>query len=601
MEVLSIILCIVDKIRREFSAGGVIMENRIKEYVEEIFAEFPESEQKTTVKAEVLHEALDSYHDFVMAGKKPQHAYERTIDAIDVEKLADRINAETENPKVVKTFEVPVFEKADVVAAKKKTAILQALALFLYINCLTPAFFLEGTSLITSVAPMGLFLCIAVATILLAYNKNTRLPRHNVIDLTEEEMAENHKKCRLLIIVGIVIIVLGFLSNFVLGSPIAVIMYGLGVGLIVYGTNLRFADVDDEDIAIAYKDWEKYQSPVRCKLRVLRCGLWMITLALYLILSIVTNLWYATWLLFPLAGMISNVLGSVLNKKGKFSVVLWSAGSVLIALVLVGAMFGASMDLGAVKINAGTVTYDNAEMYEVGSAEISEDVESMEINWTDGTVTVQAYEGSTVQLIEDENLAEGGKLRYYLDGKKLIIQYCESNLGISEEVPHNKNLVVNIPTAMAESLKDVAISSTASDLILKDFTAETLTIDKVSGDVQCDNLAVVLVSVNSVSADCTFAGSCESFTDDSTSGNVHFTALDNTWPKNISVNNMSGNVEIYLPAEMPGFLAAVSTVSSTFDTDFFVTEEKGGYSYGNAEANYMVNTVSGKVIINQIK
>lgn len=580
------------------------MENRIKEYIEEIFAPFPESGQKEKVKRRVFAEAMDSYHDFLVSGKKPQSAYQKTIDGIDMQKIQLEINPRDEFAQSEKKAEIPVFDKSRVISAKKKTALLQALAVFLYINSLTAALILVNTPLITTVAPIMLFLCIAVGTVLLVYNRNSRLPKYNIIDFTEEETADNRRKCRLLRVAGIIVVAVGLVCNMLTDSfleNIAFIMYGLGVALIIYGSAYSYGDVSEEDIINAYQNRQKYQAPAKCRLRNLRCGLWLVTVAVYLVLSVATGFWYATWLLFLLAAAISNLLRGILDKRGKTSVVLWSVCSVLAALILAGALLGASVDFGGIKLNAGTVAYDNAEMYETGAAELKENINSMEINWMDGTAKIEVYDGNTVKIEEDGNLADDAKLRYYAEGGKLVVQYCKSNLGISDNVPHNKNLVIKIPAAMAENLTDISVASTSSDLTLNGFTAETLTVDKISGNVECNNLNINSLNISSVSADCTFVGSCEFFTNETTSGDVNFTASGNTFPQKIVISNVSGDTEINLPADMPGFLASVSTVSSTFNTDFFVTEEKGGYCYGNGSALYSVNTVSGKVSINQIK
>ena len=154
---------------------------------------------------------------------------------------------------------------------------------------------------------------------------------------------------------------------------------------------------------------------------------------------------------------------------------------------------------------------------------------------------------------------------------------------------------------MAEKLTDIEVASTSADISLKGLTAETMSIDKISGNISCEDCQITTVDISTVSADCNYSGSSEAFSFDTTSGNLVYTAATGTWPQKLTADTVSGNVEMYIPSDMPGFTASLSSVSTYFKTDFFAEESQSGYCFGNGSSQYEVNTISGQFSLMQLK
>lgn len=55
------------------------MENRIRDYIESVFRDVPESERAENIKSEILSNLLDKYHDLKNSGKTDEEAYAMAI------------------------------------------------------------------------------------------------------------------------------------------------------------------------------------------------------------------------------------------------------------------------------------------------------------------------------------------------------------------------------------------------------------------------------------------------------------------------------------------------------------------------------------------
>lgn len=140
------------------------MENRLREYMDDLFADVPPTKQAVELKEEILQNLTDKYHDMLAEGKSPEAAFNISAASVgDVDELlAD-----------LKTKSNPDLEEKK----RKKSAILFSAAIMMYILCIVPVIVLEHIGLeILGVCMM--FFMIAVATGLLLYNNMTRPRNH---------------------------------------------------------------------------------------------------------------------------------------------------------------------------------------------------------------------------------------------------------------------------------------------------------------------------------------------------------------------------------------------------------------------------------------
>lgn len=143
------------------------MENRLKNHIETIFNQMPQSQATQEIKEEMLQNLIDKYNDLVAQGKSEEEAYSITVASIgDISGLFQQQS----------TISPQEMEKQ-----KHKSALLTSVSIMLYILCVVPCIIFSFSSnvMLTAVAgPVLMFVIIAVATGLLIYNNKTK-PRYN--------------------------------------------------------------------------------------------------------------------------------------------------------------------------------------------------------------------------------------------------------------------------------------------------------------------------------------------------------------------------------------------------------------------------------------
>lgn len=591
------------------------MENKIKEHIRQLFANLPEdtasAETMAEQEAKTLRRAMDSYHDLIVEGKKPEAACETVISQVG--EPADIIEEIRRAEELHRQMNEQKFTPEQLRRAAKRSGILQAIAIFLYITCAIPPVMLSGTNLIANLAPALLLAMVAVATALLVYNANTRLPRPTTAEMDEEEQARARKKSALLKSLGVLLIILAvqpmfFIQNNNEALTVAMTLcaIGVGVGVLVYDKNTRPRDFSREQAYESYQKWEENHSRERTVLRIVNCIIWLAAVALYLFLSVSTQAWHTTWLIFPLAWLIAGIIKAVLQKRSTSAVILRLIAAAVLVLILAASLAAAMLGyrIGGCDgfgLDMSNVSYDNPDLYQVGGAELADNIHSLEINWTAGNILVQAYDGSTVSVSENAAGNDDSKLRYYIDNGNLIIQYCKSNIGFGKNIAKSKDLTIKIPRAMANNLRDVELSSTSAAITLENITAKELDADNVSGTLICRNVTTQETGVDTVSGDCEYHGHCDNLDFNSTSGSLVYTAAGENSPREMDASTISGNVQMVLPVDCPGFVATLSSLSTDFQTDFFVSADREGYRCGNGSAEYECDTVSGTFSIMQRK
>jgi len=131
------------------------MNEKLRHYIDDLFANAPSTVRAVELKEELFQNLTDKYNDLIAEGKNEESAFNIAIASIgDVDSLITGLSGEKriENEK-----------------SKKRSAILVAVAIALYILCPVPVI-LVGNEM----GVMALFLFVAVATGLLIYNGVTR-------------------------------------------------------------------------------------------------------------------------------------------------------------------------------------------------------------------------------------------------------------------------------------------------------------------------------------------------------------------------------------------------------------------------------------------
>lgn len=210
------------------------MEPKLRDYVENLFIKAPNTKQAYELKEEIIRNTIERYHDLIAEGKSAGEAYNLAITGIgDINELLEALGGEpiseqnytddqistinsrqsifkgiavalyilcvtptiflSMTPLVAispvfmflmiavatgliiygsRTKYVPVMTDAQNIATTKRGAVLKAIAIGLYICCVTPCILLAETSFVV-ISPVFMFLMIAAATVIIVVNKNS--------------------------------------------------------------------------------------------------------------------------------------------------------------------------------------------------------------------------------------------------------------------------------------------------------------------------------------------------------------------------------------------------------------------------------------------
>lgn len=131
------------------------MREKLKTYIDFLFAGAPKTAATEETKAEILQNTLDKYDDFIAQGKSPEAAYSLAVSGIGDprEFLGEGSGTPTARP-------APASGRPQLPEKYRwLSGVLLGVAVMLYILCVVPV--------ITTGSPVGMFVMIAVATCLL--------------------------------------------------------------------------------------------------------------------------------------------------------------------------------------------------------------------------------------------------------------------------------------------------------------------------------------------------------------------------------------------------------------------------------------------------
>ena len=300
--------------------------------------------------------------------------------------------------------------------------------------------------------------------------------------------------------------------------------------------------------------------------------------------------------------------------------------ALVVCLIILGA--GAFLIFGN---NIG-LTYANADKYTAGETTVSGTVENLDVAWKSGNVRIEYHEGEGIRVTETGNRTISGddRLRWWLDGATLRIQYAKSGRFVLIDTL-DKTLTVSLPEGT--ELKKAKIHTTSGDLDIPKLTSEDteltvtsgninvladtqrMTVSATSGDLNVrlagdtDTVTIGVTSgrisaelgnakratVSSTSGDMQISGRIGEADISATSGNisVRFDAFDR-----LSVKTTSGDVRAVLP-ETPGFTCTATVTSGKIETGIQMTKNGDTYVCGDGSKSCNIKTTSGNIRIDK--
>jgi Flp pilus assembly protein TadB len=153
------------------------MNNRLREYIDNLFATAPSNMKAVEVKEEILQNLTDKYNDLIAEGKSEDVAFNIAVASIgDVSDLIRELQGLPQQYN-------KITEEND--KQKQRTALMTAIAIGLYIFSPVPVILLQN-----EMGIVFLFVFIAIATGILVFNGITKSKTQQVPDTMVEEFKE---------------------------------------------------------------------------------------------------------------------------------------------------------------------------------------------------------------------------------------------------------------------------------------------------------------------------------------------------------------------------------------------------------------------------
>ena len=318
--------------------------------------------------------------------------------------------------------------------------------------------------------------------------------------------------------------------------------------------------------------------------RAVRSLIGITGLAVYLVISFATRAWWITWIVFPLTGCVSGLVMAIwdlcIQKGGTASGIVRIVIFTLLALALVSALlFSVGFGGTSGPISGLSTIWNSAQVdgIPVPSGSVSaEEVSRLTIHWVAGSIRVEPSENATgisFRLTGEDDAKF--PMVWSQSGDTLILSYAKTNkIPISVNVLR-KDLVVTVPTG---------------------WTAKDIDIDIVSGDTTLTNVDVTGLTVENVSGELDFSGSCRTAKVSTVSGDCTLTL--SSAPGSIDLDSVSGQLVVALP-ENAGFTAELDSLSGKLYSDFATTYQDDTMRYLDGACKITMDSVSGNLRIRQ--
>ena len=279
-------------------------------------------------------------------------------------------------------------------------------------------------------------------------------------------------------------------------------------------------------------------------------------------------------------------------------IIIWSLVAVLLTSLLVvgissspSSFFTGDWSLGGIG-----VTYKNSALYNVGGGTVTDEFQSIKVNWTNGKINIEAYDGEDTVISETEVAEKENKLRWRVEDGVLKIQQMAAGMRFGLKKTPKKTLTVKIPSNVAEGLKAVTSDSVSAEVTITGISAsDKIEIDTVSGGADLKNIKTEKLDIDTVSGSIKAAGEFTELESDSVSGDV--TVSSATPLKKLDCDSTSGNIRLTIPKNS-GFTLKADTVSGDISCGLpTVSEGKNRRVCGDGSADFETDTVSGDLII----
>ena len=258
-------------------------------------------------------------------------------------------------------------------------------------------------------------------------------------------------------------------------------------------------------------------------------------------------------------------------------------------------------------------TYEDADKYTKYTEPVEivicdENLKTLDLDWVSGQIYIQR--GNEIKIEEENTRGNYLPLYYYLDGLKLNVKYCQSNIKALNYSHTSKKLeltipndleLINIKTVSADyhidlnGVDNIKVKTTSGDGEVKVSTIGGFEADTTSGDIAIDANKMDNFTFTTTSGDVSLrTNTIKDIHFKSTSGNF-YTVINSSLELNqISIKTTSGNTTLNLDG-VRGYNLDFTSTSGDKDLEF-----RDGSDPSLSKFDIVFKSTSGDLKINKI-
>jgi hypothetical protein len=219
------------------------MQDKLRKHIDSIFEDTTPTRKSAELREEMIQNLEDKYKDLISGGQSPEAAYNIAVAGIgDISGLLEELEKE---------YESSPWAKYENEAARKKSAMITAIAVMMYILSALPLIMLS-------------FL-------------NVR-------------------------------------ANVVVGVPILIGMVAVATGLLIYDSMTKPKYVKESDTLVEeFREWKEDNKGRKSMRSAISSALWTLLVAVYFVISFSTGAWHITWILFLVGAAIESFINIFMN------------------------------------------------------------------------------------------------------------------------------------------------------------------------------------------------------------------------------------------------------------------------------------------------
>ena len=320
----------------------------IKNYLESMFRDLPNTPEILKAKKELLQMMEDKYSELISEGKSENEAVGTVISEFgNLDEVAqtlgiDKILNNNQHNNVKK---LSLEEVKEYIRSKKLCIILRAISVFFFITCCVPPIMAPLLKIDPKFGACGLFINIAIGIILQVTAshvvESAKQLEYEPCSISEEttKYVSNERKAfnlpySIIKPIGIALIVLCVVPAIILdksdfwkefSGALLFIFVGIGVGLIIFSKRTmlmyqRILSLNGTNTIGGSYNKDYFKKPPVYKNKIQRTVMevyWPTITCIYLVISFLTFSWGISWIIWPIAGVVHSTLRNIFSDEAE--------------------------------------------------------------------------------------------------------------------------------------------------------------------------------------------------------------------------------------------------------------------------------------------